>query len=243
WRRLLRGHALARAPKGARDRVAVGRRCSAPLPRREFRRRHRGLRDPQPRRPRGRPAGARPRPQARRKDRLPRDHPSTGNPAPVLPPLVRRACPGGRESPAGWSRRLLLSSGERTPLPRPRGSRCGDAPRGLRRSRLAPSRRRYRGAPRGDKGVTALETIREAPGLDRYLELLEERLEETVAAYPGLLGEIGADTLAAGGKRLRPLLVFLSTPRAEREGQRAVAGGAAVALGHMETLGHDDRPA
>jgi geranylgeranyl pyrophosphate synthase len=88
--------------------------------------------------------------------------------------------------------------------------------------------------------MSALETIREAPGLERYLELLEERLEETVAAYPGLLGEIGADTLAAGGKRLRPLLVFLSTPRAEREGQRAVAGGAAVELVHMATLVHDD---
>jgi geranylgeranyl pyrophosphate synthase len=46
--------------------------------------------------------------------------------------------------------------------------------------------------------------------------------------------------LAAGGKRLRPLLVFLSTPREEREGERAVAGGAAVELVHMATLVHDD---
>jgi geranylgeranyl pyrophosphate synthase len=88
--------------------------------------------------------------------------------------------------------------------------------------------------------VTALETIREAPGLDRYLDLLEARLEETVSAYPGLLGGIAADTLAAGGKRLRPLLVFLSTPRSERESESAVAGGTAVELVHMATLVHDD---
>jgi geranylgeranyl pyrophosphate synthase len=88
--------------------------------------------------------------------------------------------------------------------------------------------------------MTALATVREAPGLDRYLVLLEERLEESVAAYPGRLGDIAADTLTAGGKRLRPLLVFLCTPEEERQGERAVAGGAAVELVHMATLVHDD---
>jgi geranylgeranyl pyrophosphate synthase len=88
--------------------------------------------------------------------------------------------------------------------------------------------------------VSALATVREAPGLDRYLALLEDRLEESVAAYPGRLGDIAAETLTAGGKRLRPLLVFLSTPSGERESERAVAGGAAVELVHMATLVHDD---
>jgi geranylgeranyl pyrophosphate synthase len=88
--------------------------------------------------------------------------------------------------------------------------------------------------------VTALAAVREAPGLERYLDLLEDRLEATVAAYPGRLGDIGAETLAAGGKRLRPLLVFLATPEEERAGDRAVAGGAAVELVHMATLVHDD---
>jgi geranylgeranyl pyrophosphate synthase len=88
--------------------------------------------------------------------------------------------------------------------------------------------------------VTTLAVLREAPGLDRYLGLLEERLEGTVAAYPGRLGDIAVDTLAAGGKRLRPLLVFLSSPQAERESERAVAGGVAVELVHMATLVHDD---
>jgi geranylgeranyl pyrophosphate synthase len=88
--------------------------------------------------------------------------------------------------------------------------------------------------------VSALATVRAAPGLHAYLELLEERLERSVGSHPGLVGEIGTDTLAAGGKRLRPVLVFLCTPTAERTGELAVAGGAAVELVHMATLVHDD---
>jgi geranylgeranyl pyrophosphate synthase len=88
--------------------------------------------------------------------------------------------------------------------------------------------------------VSALAAVREAPGLDTYLERLEARLEETVAAHPGLLSDIAAETLSAGGKRLRPLLVFLASPPAERQGAGAVAGGTAVELVHMATLVHDD---
>jgi geranylgeranyl pyrophosphate synthase len=88
--------------------------------------------------------------------------------------------------------------------------------------------------------VNALATIRSAAGLDRSLELLEERLEEAVASHPGLVAEIGAETLTAGGKRLRPVLVFLCTPPDRRTEEQAVAGGAAVELVHMATLVHDD---
>ncbi|HEU4449985.1 MAG TPA: polyprenyl synthetase family protein [Gaiellaceae bacterium] len=88
--------------------------------------------------------------------------------------------------------------------------------------------------------MNALATVRAAPGLDEYLDRLEDRLQEAVSSHPGLVGEIGADTLAAGGKRLRPVLVFLCTPPELRGGDRAVAGGAAVELVHMATLVHDD---
>jgi geranylgeranyl pyrophosphate synthase len=88
--------------------------------------------------------------------------------------------------------------------------------------------------------VNALATIRSVPGLDEYLDLLEDRLEAAVGTHPGLVGEIGAETLAAGGKRLRPMLVFLSAPEGCGTRERAVAGGAAVELVHMATLVHDD---
>jgi geranylgeranyl pyrophosphate synthase len=82
----------------------------------------------------------------------------------------------------------------------------------------------------------SLAVIRETPGLDAYLEDLEEWLTESVAAYPGLVAEVGGDALSAGGKRLRPLLVFL----ASAPGEAPLAAGVAVELVHMATLVHDD---
>ena len=88
--------------------------------------------------------------------------------------------------------------------------------------------------------MTALATVRAAPGLESYLERLELCLEEAVASHPGLVAGIAADTLTAGGKRLRPVLVFLSTPAELRGADRVVAAGVAVELVHMATLVHDD---
>jgi len=88
--------------------------------------------------------------------------------------------------------------------------------------------------------VNAIATIRSAPGLESYLERLEARLEASVASHPGLVAEVGSETLAAGGKRLRPALVFLATPPELRDRERVVAAGVAVELVHMATLVHDD---
>jgi geranylgeranyl pyrophosphate synthase len=88
--------------------------------------------------------------------------------------------------------------------------------------------------------VTATETfaaIREADGLEEYLDSLEERLARTVASHPGLVAAVGNEALAAGGKRLRPVLVFLSTPPGR---EPSLAAGVAVELVHMATLVHDD---
>jgi geranylgeranyl pyrophosphate synthase len=85
--------------------------------------------------------------------------------------------------------------------------------------------------------VTALAEIREAPGLDAYLADLEDRLESAVGAYHGVVADVGAQALAAGGKRLRPLLVYLSTPP---DAEPPVVVGVAVELVHMATLMHDD---
>jgi len=85
--------------------------------------------------------------------------------------------------------------------------------------------------------VTALAAIRDAPGLESYLDELEERLQETVASHPGVVAAVGADALAAGGKRLRPMLVFLSSRRGL---PTPLAAGVAVELIHMATLVHDD---
>ncbi len=68
-----------------------------------------------------------------------------------------------------------------------------------------------------------------------------EQLLEKIAALPaGTLGESCTLTLTAGGKRLRPLLVFLAARASESIGEGVVTAAAAVELVHMATLVHDD---
>jgi geranylgeranyl pyrophosphate synthase len=85
--------------------------------------------------------------------------------------------------------------------------------------------------------TSALETLRAAQGLDAYLEQVEERLHAAVSGHPGLVSRVSEDALAAGGKRLRPTLAFLSSPPGV---DPPVTAGAAVELVHMATLVHDD---
>ena len=85
--------------------------------------------------------------------------------------------------------------------------------------------------------MSTLSAIREAEGLEEYLDALEERLARSVASHPGVVAAVGNEALAAGGKRLRPLLVFLSTPPGH---EPPLAAGVAVELVHMATLVHDD---
>jgi geranylgeranyl pyrophosphate synthase len=77
------------------------------------------------------------------------------------------------------------------------------------------------------------------PGLAAGLARAEERLGEVAASHGEELGRHATGTLAAGGKRLRPLLVFLCAGQAE-PGEAVVAAAATVELLHMATLVHDD---
>ena len=85
--------------------------------------------------------------------------------------------------------------------------------------------------------MTALEVVKAAPGLDEYLADVEAELGRAVARYQGLVAKVGAGALAAGGKRLRPALAFLSSSPG---GEPPLAAGVAVELVHMATLVHDD---
>jgi geranylgeranyl pyrophosphate synthase len=85
--------------------------------------------------------------------------------------------------------------------------------------------------------LITLEAVLTSRDLDDYLGLVEGRLAEAIASHPGVVADVGADALAAGGKRLRPVLAFLSSPRDEPP---PVAAGVAVELVHMATLVHDD---
>jgi geranylgeranyl pyrophosphate synthase len=84
--------------------------------------------------------------------------------------------------------------------------------------------------------VTGRAAIADAAGLDAYLDELEVRLDHAVGSHRGVVADVGGEALAAGGKRLRPLLVYLSAP----ERPPPIAAGVAVELVHMATLMHDD---
>jgi geranylgeranyl pyrophosphate synthase len=70
------------------------------------------------------------------------------------------------------------------------------------------------------------------------LERVEQRLGDVAGGHGALLAEHAGSTIAAGGKRLRPLLVFLAADGEEGEG--LVRAAAAVELVHSATLVHDD---
>jgi geranylgeranyl pyrophosphate synthase len=67
---------------------------------------------------------------------------------------------------------------------------------------------------------------------------VEEMLREAVAGHGDALGADAAATLAAGGKRLRPMLVLLCA--GEAGGVASVRAATAIELVHMATLVHDD---
>jgi geranylgeranyl pyrophosphate synthase len=75
------------------------------------------------------------------------------------------------------------------------------------------------------------------PRLARLLERTEERLLHVAASHGAELARHAAGTLGAGGKRLRPVLVFLCGGEDE---ERLIAAATAVELLHVATLVHDD---
>ena len=89
-------------------------------------------------------------------------------------------------------------------------------------------------------GLAQLAPVLEAGGepLRRLLERSERRLEEVSSGHGERLGGYAADTLAAGGKRLRPTLVYVCA--GDSQSDDLVRAGIAVELLHMATLVHDD---
>jgi geranylgeranyl pyrophosphate synthase len=83
--------------------------------------------------------------------------------------------------------------------------------------------------------VTTLTEIHATPGLAGYMAEVEAGLAQAVSARPGLAAEVAGEALSAGGKRLRPLLCFLTA-----DDEPSPPAAVAVELVHMATLVHDD---
>ena len=85
--------------------------------------------------------------------------------------------------------------------------------------------------------VTAVTDLAGA-WLPARLATVEQRLAEIVSGHGEPLADDAGSTLAAGGKRMRPLLVLLCAgPEA---GPDALRAATAIELVHMATLVHDD---
>jgi geranylgeranyl pyrophosphate synthase len=80
-----------------------------------------------------------------------------------------------------------------------------------------------------------LAQVHATPGVAAYMAEVEAGLARAIAGRPGLAQEAAGEALAAGGKRLRPLLCFLTATS-----EPPVAAGVAVEMVHMATLVHDD---
>lgn len=76
------------------------------------------------------------------------------------------------------------------------------------------------------------------PGL---MDRVEARLAELAASHGETLAHHAGSTIAAGGKRLRPLLVLVAAgPPRDRHGDGLLRAAVAVELVHSATLVHDD---
>jgi len=98
-------------------------------------------------------------------------------------------------------------------------------------------------APR-QTGVEAVELVLRAggPRLTGLLERTEERLVALASGHGETLARHATATISAGGKRLRPLLVFLAAGESVTAAteQRLVRAAVAVELIHSASLVHDD---
>lgn len=90
--------------------------------------------------------------------------------------------------------------------------------------------------------AASVEAIVQAAGphVPVLLGRVEARLAELSSGHGPVLAEHAGETIAAGGKRLRPLLVLLAAGPAAAEAPELVAAATAVELVHSATLVHDD---
>ncbi|HET9102909.1 MAG TPA: polyprenyl synthetase family protein [Solirubrobacteraceae bacterium] len=94
----------------------------------------------------------------------------------------------------------------------------------------------------GSAAIGNVQAVIEAGGApaQRLLDRLEGRMATLAAGHGEPLATYAQGTLSAGGKRLRPLLVFLAAGAPPPETDGLLRAAVAVELVHSATLVHDD---
>jgi geranylgeranyl pyrophosphate synthase len=90
--------------------------------------------------------------------------------------------------------------------------------------------------------LTVVDAVLDAGGstAPRVMARVERRMAELSSGHGELLARYAGSTIAAGGKRLRPLLVCLAAGVPPPETDALVSAAVAVELVHAATLVHDD---
>jgi geranylgeranyl pyrophosphate synthase len=90
--------------------------------------------------------------------------------------------------------------------------------------------------------AASVEAVVQAGGdhIPPLMEAVEERLAGQASGHGAVLARHGGDTIAAGGKRLRPLLVLVVSGPPSGDPLGLVRAATAVELVHSATLVHDD---
>ena len=147
-------------------------------------------------------------------------------------PARRR--PGGLQLPAELGRRF----------PRPRRAGGADvAAQGCARSGTSRDRGRHHRAARRDGRVMtiagAVQAVVDLGGepVLSLLDAVERRMAELAGGHGALLARYAGETISAGGKRLRPLLVGLAAGAPPPESDGLVRAAVAVELVHARDAG------
>ncbi len=85
-----------------------------------------------------------------------------------------------------------------------------------------------------------LKTLDIFSSIAEDLQRVESTIEEALATPDKMLDEVSTHLLRAGGKRIRPALVLLTSKFPGAAAERVVPVAVAVELIHMATLVHDD---
>src|SRR5205814_1060519 len=130
-----------------------------------------------------------------------------------------------RARAGGRLRGLQLSAQLGPALSGTRGAGCGHVALWAGPDSLRPHRRRHHRPPRGGSLTTmnpGAQAVLDAGGAAtaRIMDCVERRMAELATGHGPVLARHAGETISAGGKRLRPLLVCLAAgaPPPETDG-------------------------
>ena len=105
---------------------------------------------------------------------------------------------------------------------------------------MTPSLRRAGGLSLADRLFSTGDDRRTARAIEESIDVLEVRLAEETRFSGGLVDVVSRYLLEAGGKRVRPILAFLTAQLGNGVTDEVITAAASIELTHLASLYHDD---